>query len=154
MERIRNVGTTLLKLNTSADVGFRLFRTSRSNLTKWQTKTAKTAAELRGFDFTGAGALQPDYKTQDVLTELMLLEGFPLDSHVEQAPDFDDVVQVVTHPERSYRLMVCLSTDTLSDGTVEAAKHYPKDTFVCLESSLTDELKIRLADAVENVKTL
>lgn len=63
-------------------------------------------------------------------------------------------MHVITHPERSYRLLVCLSTDTLMDGTVEAAKQYPKDTFVCLESSLNDQLKLRLADAVENVKTL
>ncbi|WP_291423093.1 site-specific DNA-methyltransferase [Deinococcus sp.] len=154
MERIRNVGAALSSEKTQADVGFRLFRTSRSNLTKWQTKTARSVAELQGFDFTGAGALVPDYKTRDVLTELMLLEGFPLDSRVEQSPEFDDEVHVVTHPERSFRLLVCLSTDTLSDATVQATAKYPKDTFVCLESSLNDQLKLRLADAVENVKTL
>ncbi len=153
MERIRNVGAALSIQNTKADVGFRLFRTSRSNLTKWQTKTARTVAELQGLDFTGGGALVPDYKTRDVLTELMLLEGFPLDSRVAQSPAFDDEVHVVTHPERSYRLLVCLSTDTLSDATVAEAAKYPKDTFVCLESSLNDQLKLRLADAVENVKT-
>lgn len=154
MERIRNYGERLKQEGTQADVGFRLFRTARSTLTKWQTQRAQSLAELNTLNFTGSGALIPGYKTQDVITELMLLEGFPLDSRVQQAPEFDDVVYVVTHPERSYRLLVCLSTDPLSDATAEEAAKYPKDTFVCLEASLTDQLKVRLADAVENVKTL
>lgn len=136
------------------DVGFRLYRAAPSNLRKYQPKTAQSVQELNGLNFAGTSALIPDYKPQDVITELMLLEGFPLDSRVEQSPEFDDVVHVVTHSERSYRLLVCLSTDTLSDATVEEAAKFPKDTFVCLESSLNDQLKLRLADAVENVKTL
>lgn len=154
MTRIRNFGAALTGQDTQTDVGFRLFRTARSNLTKWQTRTAKNVAELGGLDFTGAGALMADHRTSDVLTELMLLEGFPLDSHIREDPEFDNLVQVVTHPERSYRLLVCLDTDTLQVSTVETLKKYPKDTFVCLEASLTDQLKIRLADTVENVKTL
>ena len=64
------------------------------------------------------------------------------------------MVHVVSHWERSYRPLVCLSTDLLSKDTVEAACRYPKDTFVCLEVRLTDELKLRLADAIERVRTL
>lgn len=136
------------------NAGFKAYKLAASNLRKWSAVTPSSLEALNGLDFSGSGVLVPNYKTQDVLTELMLLEGFPLDSRVEQSPDFDDVVHVVTHPERSYRLLVCLSTDTLMDGTVEAASRYSKDTFVCLESSLNDQLKLRLADAVENVKTL
>jgi adenine-specific DNA-methyltransferase len=157
-EKLRKVSRLLKEVNAPADslpdLGFRFLRLSRSNLRRWQPKTARDIHALDTLDFTGAGALVPDYRTRDVLTELMLLEGFPLDSRMEQSPEFDDEVHVVTHPERSYRLLVCLSTDTLSDATVEEAAKYPKDTFVCLESSLNDQLKIRLADAVENVKTL
>ncbi|GMA17247.1 site-specific DNA-methyltransferase [Deinococcus metallilatus] len=131
--------------------GFRTFRTAPSNIRKWNHREVDLQ-NLGNTLFTTV--LNENYKTYDVLTELMLLEGFPLDSRVEQSPEFDDVVHVVTHPERSYRLLVCLSTDTLSDTTVEEAAKFPKDTFVCLESSLNDQLKLRLADAVENVKTL
>lgn len=130
---------------------FRVYGTSPSNIKKWNPQRMNLG-DLGGSLFDSQ--LIDDYRPSDVITEILLLEGFPLDSRVEQSPDFDDVVHVVTHPERSYRLLVCLSTDPLMDGTVEAARQYPKDTFVCLESSLNDQLKVRLADAVENVKTL
>lgn len=154
MERVRNYGQSLKDSGYKGDVGFRLFKTARSNLRKWQTQTALTTADLSGLDFTGSGTLIPDYKPQNVITEMMLLEGFPLDSKIEQAPEFDDQVYVVSHPERSHRLLISLTPDTFSDQTVEQASQYPKDTFICLESSLTDQSKIRLADAVAKVKTL
>lgn len=153
MERVTNFGRSLKDTGYKGDVGFRLFKTARSNLRKWQTQTAKTTAEISGL-FSGSGVLIPDFKAPNVITELMLLEGFPLDSKVEQAPAFDDQVYVVSHPERSHRLLISLTADPLSDQTVEQASQYPKDTFICLESSLTDQNKIRLADAVAKVKTL
>ena len=154
MERVRNFGASIKAAGYQGDVGFRLFKTTRSNLRKWQTQTAMSTADLNGLDFSGSGTLMPDYKPQNVITEMLLLEGFPLDSRIEQAPEFSDQVYVVSHPERSHRLLISLTADKLLDETVEQASQYPKDTFICLESSLTDQSKIRLADAVAKVKTL
>lgn len=125
-----------------------------SNLRKYRSEVISTIDGLATLDFSGSGTLIPDYKPQNVITEMMLLEGFPLESRIEQAPEFDDQVYVVSHPERSHRLLISLTADPLSDQTVEQASQYPKDTFICLESSLTDQSKIRLADAVAKVKTL
>lgn len=152
-ERVRRAAKKL-KPGTKADKGFRIFQTTPSNLRKYRPVTAQNVTELSGLDFTGSGALIPNYSSQNVITEMMLLEGFPLDSKIEQAPEFDDQVYVVSHPERSHRLLISLTADTLSEQTVERASQYPKDTFICLESSLTDQSKIRLADAVAKVKTL
>lgn len=154
MERVRNFGASIKATGYQGDVGFRLFKTTRSNLRKWQTQTAMSTADLGGLDFSGSGTLMADYKSQNVITEMMLLEGFPLDSRIEQAPEFSDQVYVVSHPERSHRLLISLTADKLLDETVEQTSQYPKDTFICLESSLTDQSKIRLADAVAKVKTL
>lgn len=134
--------------------GFKVYEQSNSSIVRFLPQSVSRLAELGKLNFGISNSLIEDWKPNNVITELMLLEGFPLDSHIEQSPDFDDMVHVVSHPERSYRLLICLSTDTLLDETVEAASRYPKDTFVCLESSLNDQLKLRLADAVENVKTL
>lgn len=153
MERVRNVGASLKATGYQGDVGFRLFRTARSNLRKWQTRPIQSATDF-GELYDSSSTLIPNYSSQNVITEMMLLEGFSLDSKIEQAPEFDDQVYVVSHPERSHRLLISLTPDTLSDQTVEQASQYPKDTFICLESSLTDQSKIRLADAVAKVKTL
>ena len=82
-----------------------------------------------------------------------MLEGYPLDSALEQNADFlENLVYTATHPELGTRLHVCLDSDTLADGTVEAMARYEGEVFVCLEVSLTDQIKARLADAV-TVKT-
>lgn len=152
-ERVRRAAKKI-KAESKADKGFRVFQTTPSNLRKYRPVTAQNVAELGGLDFSGSGALIPNFNSQNVVTEMMLLEGFPLDSRIEQAPEFDDQVYVVFHPDRNHRLLISLTADKLLDETVEQASQYPKDTFICLESSLTDQSKIRLADAVAKVKTL
>ncbi|GGM06673.1 site-specific DNA-methyltransferase [Deinococcus aerophilus] len=152
-ERVRRAAKKI-KAESKADRGFRVYQTTPSNLRKYRPITVQNVAELGGLDFKGSGALVPDFNSQNVITEMMLLEGFPLDSRIEQAPEFSDQVYVVSHPERSHRLLISLTADKLLDETVEQASQYPKDTFICLESSLTDQSKIRLADAVAKVKTL
>lgn len=152
-ERVRRAARKI-KAESKADRGFRVYQTTPSNLRKYRPITVQNVAELVGLDFSGSGALVPDFNSQGVVTEMLLLEGFPLDSRIEQAPEFSDQVYVVSHPERSHRLLISLTADKLLDETVEQASQYPKDTFICLESSLTDQSKIRLADAVAKVKTL
>ena len=45
---------------------------------------------------------------EGVLTEVMLTEGFPLDSEVSQAEGFAGMVQQVKHPELDLTLLLCL----------------------------------------------
>lgn len=157
-QKLRTVSKEILnnisEQRSSCDIGFRVYGVSRSNLTKFIPRIVENVSQLNLLDFSKTGSLVPDYNTTGVINEIMLLEGFPLDSNVTEATEFQDVIYIVMHPDRSYRLLVCLSTDFLSEETIKEAARYSKDTFVCLEASLTDELKLRLADAVENVKTL
>lgn len=152
VERVRRVAKRVQ--NPKTDSGFRVFTISPSNIRKYRPLNIETVAQLNGLDFANSGTLIPNYNSQNVITETMLLEGFPLDSKIEQAPNFNDLVYMVSHPERSHRLLISLTPDTLSEQTVEQAAQYPKDTFICLESSLTDQSKVQLADTVAKVKTL
>jgi adenine-specific DNA-methyltransferase len=141
-----------------SDVGFRVLKLHRSNFVKWRSETAKTNEDLERTQGQLAlgGTLVPGWKLENVLTEIMLINAFPLDSSIEQSPDFfENRVDIITHPERGSRLLVCLDRDPLGDSTVAAVRDekYQKDVFVCLETALTDQIKARLADSIR-IKTL
>jgi hypothetical protein len=87
----------------------------------------------------------------------MLLEGYPLDSNITPSAAFlPSNVEIITHPDLGTRLLVCLDEDPISAEVIDvlARPEFEKDVFVCLERSMTDELKIRAADSVQRIKAL
>ena len=86
------------------------------------------------------------WTAEGVLAEIMLLEGFPLDSRVaELAGMKGNTVRVVTSEHCAHRLLVCLDRQ-LKDSTVNAFAFQDADVLVCLDAALTDEAKQRLSD--------
>ncbi len=81
-----------------------------------------------------------------MLAEVMLLEGFALDSKVEPFGDIKrNDVRVVTSDYCAHRLLVCLDK-TLKEQTVASLEFRDQDVFVCFDSALTDQTKLRLGD--------
>jgi adenine-specific DNA-methyltransferase len=76
----------------------------------------------------------------------MLMEGFPLDSATSPPPgcDANTVVQV-TSDLVAHRLFVCLD-DHVDERTIAGLPLGDDDLFICLDSALTDEAKVRLED--------
>jgi adenine-specific DNA-methyltransferase len=95
------------------------------------------------------------WKPADLLVEVMLLEGWPLDSTQTHSPDFiDNTVTIIEHPSLPAKLLVCLDEE-IYDSTVEQLADYSKNVFVCLEAALVDAVKVRIADVKDlRVKTL
>lgn len=141
-------------INIQIDLGFRAYRLSPSNRTAWTASEGQTLNQLEDLFSGTQGTLKPGWKPADVLTEMMLVEGFPLDSEQTQLPDFaDNQVWKITHPEIAHSLLVCLDA-TLQAGTVAQLRQQPKqDVLICLDSALDDQAKLALADALR-VKTL
>ncbi len=156
-ERIRRVSKKLKADDATGDLGFRVLKLAKSNVVRWRGDKA-TSESLDDLIAQMQSTLVPGWKTEDVLTELMLLEGYPLDSSKTQSPDFDsNLVYAVTHPDKQTRLLVCLD-DALEEATIEQLTSLPdleRKTFdfICLDAALTDQLKARLADKVR-VKTI
>ncbi len=152
-ERIRRVSKKLKAEGATGDLGFRVLKLERSNLSRWRSYEGTDPNELAGLFAQTESALVPGWKRENVLTEIMLVEGYPLDSKQAQNPDFvPNLVTTVTHPDMGTNLHICLDA-TLFDTTIEAVTNYKDDVFICLETALTDEVKIRLADQI-NIKTL
>jgi len=135
------------------DLGFRVLEEARSNVQRWLPYDGGDVAKLPLL-FRSHDGLVAGWTVENLLLEVMLLEGYPLDASRAQCPDFlDNVVYVVEHPRIPARLLVCLDGE-IGEGTVDKLAEFEKDIFVCCESALNDALKLRIADALHRVKTL
>ena len=150
-ERIRRVLAKLeaehkskLPLDKTFDLGFRAYRFTPSNFAPWQDYEGNDIEQLELlFD---QSPLIEGWNEADLLTELMLLQGFPLDSRIEKMPEFKaNKIQKIASDFHEHHLFVCLD-EKIAQTTIECLELSTQDIFVCLDSALTDEAKIRLTD--------
>ncbi len=161
-ERIRRSGKAIKKLLSNKlkldedkpDLGFKVFKLDQSNFQAWQDYSGDDIRQLEILFANHETPFVEGWKEQDVLTELLLIEGFPLSSKVAPAHDFtaNKVVQVDSDFS-AHRLFICLEPQ-IKDKTIERLAMLPgEDIFICLDSALTDAAKVRLSD-VGNVRTI
>jgi len=165
-ERLRRVSVRLKAESASAqlaltdaappDLGFKLLHVAESFFRTWPDLAADAdeSAYQRTLDDALDDPLRPGWSPAGVLTEIALQEGFPLDASFAPAPAFThNAVMHVAHPSLTQSLYVCLDP-RLFAATVDAARALgPHDVFFCFDAALSDELKLRLADACR-VKTI
>jgi len=97
-----------------------------------------------------ASPLEEGWTREGLLGEILLIEGFPLDSQVTPLEAFaENQVVRVHHPDVGHELFVCLD-EKLTDASVARLKGgsvlRAEDVFICLDSALSDEAKAVLDD--------
>jgi len=149
-ERIRK---TLEQLKR--EDGFKVYRLDSSNIKKWNNYRGNDIEKLEGNLelFTNTYFVDP-WSEEDVIIELMLNQGFPLDSCIEQVKEIDkNKVWVVKHGDIPFAMYVCLD-QLLHSSTVDyLVKAFSKDVFICLDDALNNEQKILLGEEIK-VKTI
>lgn len=86
------------------------------------------------------------WQPENLVAEILLLQGFPLDSQVRSLPEFKaNEVQQVTSEFIGHHLYVCLDKKVKAE-TVAKIILRSEDILVCLDSALSDEAKVKLAD--------
>src|SRR3972149_4071946 len=95
--------------DTPEDLGFKVFKLGRSNFRAWQDYHGEDIRQLELL-FDGAETpLVDDWADSDLLVEILLLQGFPLDSAVKESPQFkQNKVQLVESDLCAHKLYVCL----------------------------------------------
>ncbi|MDR1788279.1 MAG: site-specific DNA-methyltransferase [Treponema sp.] len=148
-ERLRRAGEKIRADFPDArdlDTGFRVFRTGRSMIRKWQNYTGSDIEELEALFEGCADPLVRGWQTGPVLLELLLLEGFPLESSIERQPAFPgNTVWKITSDSCCRTLLVCLD-DTIVPATAAALSLGENDVFICRDCALRDQDKITLED--------
>ena len=152
-ERIRRViakmkaqNTGMMNLNLNEDLGFKSFGLIQSCFSDWQPVTESNIPQLELRFGQAETPLVEGWTPENLLAEILLLQGFPLDSKVRSLPEFNaNVVQQVTSEFIVHHLHVCLDKKVKAE-TVAKINLRPEDILVCLDSALSDEAKVKLAD--------
>jgi adenine-specific DNA-methyltransferase len=149
-ERIRRAGKKIKAeagLNGERlDIGFKVFRLAPSNYKKWQNYTGSDTKEVEGLFSQFENPLVDNWKPENLLTEIMLLEGFSLDSDISPLDSFkENKIQKVSSGFCEHSLFVCLDR-TIHANTIKSLTLGDNDIFICLDNAITDQDKARLDD--------
>ena len=157
-ERIRRAGAKILEKSKAnkdifSDVGFKVFRMTSSNFKKYtpvlgQNKESEDTLfkELEG----NLVPLVEGWKAENVLTEIILKQGFALDCECKKSDSFTkNTVYCVKDSDdsvnRTTTMYVCLDLQIDSE-TIQNLNLDEKEKFVCLNSAIDDTSYARLAD--------
>jgi adenine-specific DNA-methyltransferase len=154
-ERIRRVIAKMIKerngnsssnRETPEDLGFKVFKLDRSNFKAWHDYDGENIQELETLFDQAETPLVEGWKDEDLLTEIILQQGFPLDSKIMPQSDFkQNKVRLIESEACTHRLFVCLDSK-IKEDTIKHLELRAEDIFVCLDSALADQAKMRLAD--------
>jgi adenine-specific DNA-methyltransferase len=156
-ERIRGATAAIqMKSEDLADsdaqerIGFKVLRLERSHFRQWQPIAPITGAQLNDLFAQQSSPLEPNWSSEGLRTEILLLEGFPLDSRQTQLEAVTaNTIWRVHHPDVGHELYVCLD-DTIAPATLATLKArtlvHGDNIFICLDSALSDEAKVVLDD--------
>ena len=151
-ERIRRVIAKLAKQpvldrDPPEDLGFAVYRLDRSHFKAWQDYDGPpNPAAIDDLFSRFEDPLTPGWQPRALLDEVLLLQGFPLDSRRTRLKDYSSNVLVRIECDWfSYRLFVCLDS-ALHPATLDQLPLDPDDKFICLDSALIDQTKQQLTD--------
>ncbi|GHU66303.1 hypothetical protein FACS189447_06880 [Spirochaetia bacterium] len=149
-ERIRRAGKKIKQdagLNANnLDIGFKVFRLSPSNYKKWANYTGTDIKEAEALFEGFENPLVDGWKPENLLTEIMLIEGFPLDSVITNLGAFKkNKIEKVSSDFCDHSLFVCLDRQ-INAETIKNLALEDNDIFICLDSAIGDQDKARLDD--------
>lgn len=152
-ERIRRVIANLNEqqsldmCESPEDLGFKVYKLSSSNFKGWKEYEGEDLQAIQTLFDEQESPLVEGWTPEGVLTEILLIEGFPLDSKTELQPQFTtNTVSLVSSPACGHRLWICLDA-TIQESTLGALALKDGDKFICLDSAIDDNNKIRLTQA-------
>ncbi len=135
-----------LKLGSTEVFGFKYFLLDRSTFREWENYSGKDSSQLELRFGQAETPLIEGWTPENLLSEILLLQGFPLDSRVTSLPEFKaNTIQQVTSEFVGHHLYVCLDKKVKAE-TVAKLSLRAEDILVCLDSALSDEAKVNLAD--------
>lgn len=129
------------------NLGFKIYKYFRSNFKQWSPLQEENSEALTPLFDNISDPLLPGWKKEDLLTEILPLEGFPLTSKITYLEDhLKNEMYCVSAPDFcAHDLFVCLD-ESIQPSTVELLTMEKEDIFICLDSALSDELKARVQD--------
>ena len=141
-ERIRHAGKKIHEQNEDVDTGFKVFKLDTSNLVKWDSTPTEDKDEIYQRMSLLKETIKPDRNDLDVVYEVMLKLGIPLDYPIEE---------VSVNDKRAYSIgedcLVLICLDYGKDGiTADDVKlmceDYTPAKIVASEQAFKDDVSL------------
>lgn len=145
IDQVNTVQEDALSSLAAQDVGFQSLKLDKSHFQSWMPYEGDREGLQLQFSQMET-PLIPGWQLHELIVEIMLLEGFPLDSEIQKLDIYvDNQVYLVTSEMCAHSLLVCLDTEVQA-STIGHLDLGLEEVFVCLDTALTDQDKLRLAD--------
>jgi len=154
IERLRRVSEKYKKENNNQDFGFKVFKLDRSNFNlkdefEFDQSEDKEELKKKYLDWLRMYVNQPlvsGWQKIDVIYEVMLKEGFNLNSKIEEIKIKDGTFYYVKDEQQNLDFYINLE-DKISKEAIEEIRtsKYKGKLFVFLDNTLTDSDKINLS---------
>ncbi len=136
-----------------SEAGFLSYGLGKSHYHAWRDVEGADLTALEKAFAEAESPLVQDWSPEGLRTEVMLLEGFPLDSRVEKvaadpgskAGVGKNEVHRIHHEWHAHALLVCLDKKVHAD-TIKDLQLADGDIFICLDTAIDDQSKLRLSD--------
>ena len=148
-ERIRRVSSKIKaeSRDLKIDLGFKAISLQSSNYKSWKNYQGTSTQDLeQQLDMFNQNPLREGYTKDGLLSEVMLLEGFTLCSDISPLTEIDtNSIKRITSEYCEHALLVCLD-ETIEKETIASLHLGDADIFICLDSAVSTEDKLRLSD--------
>jgi adenine-specific DNA-methyltransferase len=127
--------------------GFKSLKLVRSNYKPWKNYQGKSVSQLEmELEQFNNSPLRDNFTKDGLLSEIMLLEGFTLCSSVSILDNLKtNQIKKVSSEYCQHHLLVCLD-ETIAKETISNLTLGDEDIFICLDSAISTEDKLRLSD--------
>lgn len=126
-------------------VGFKVFKLAPSNFKQWEDYTGNNPDEYLEQLSLFQKTLVDGYRDIDVIYEVILKEGYDLNSRIERVENVTaNTVFRVTDPVRNQSFYICLDEKVYLEA-LEPLALKEDDLFICLDTALDDTAKANLA---------
>jgi len=148
IERLRRASRQILNENkkSACDCGFHVFKLTLSNFKEWQNYEGTDVKQLEKQLELHVSPLEENWKEENLLNEILLIEGFPLDSKIEVLSNYKkNKAYRITSDFCEHALLICLDKK-VQDETIKSLQLNESDIFICLDTAISDQDKVRLSD--------
>jgi adenine-specific DNA-methyltransferase len=127
-------------------VSFQYLKLTTSNFKKWSDYKGQDVEQLTAqFEEEANSPFASDWNKNKLFTEILLLEGFPLDAQVEEINIGENTIKKVTSDLVSNQLLICLD-EQISTLLITDLKIDHNSSFICLDCAISNQDKLRLSD--------
>lgn len=144
--RITNFIKEIDNSNNELDLGFKAFKLSSSNYSSWTNLNDKSLISLqKNIDLFTKNPLVSDWNKNKLLTELKLIEGFPLDATQENLNiDSNEIVKIESEMVTN-NLLICLD-EKIEKSLIKKLELDSNTTFICFDAAISTQDKLQLSD--------